>query len=91
MLRSPKEKFAISAFKKPFEQMVMTQAFEEATHAALLELAMEMPDAPSAQCMDPHSQMVGARKVLEILSKLHVKEEANQQPRTPRLNEAAGV
>lgn len=91
MNRSPREAFQRSPLRKSWEEFTMTAAFEEATHAALLQLQMEMPDSPSAQCMDPHSQMVGARKVLEILSKLHVKEEPTKEPRTPRLNEEAGV
>lgn len=91
MTRSPRETFQKSPYRKPWEEFTMTAAFDEASRAALLQMAVELPESPSPSCMDPHSQMVGARKVLALLATIHKPEADAEKPKAPRLNYEAGV
>lgn len=90
-MTSPREAFQKSTYRKTWEEFTMTAAFESAIHAALLQFATELPDSPSPSCIDPHSQMVGARKVLQMLSNIHLKEEEAKKRKTDQLNYAVGV
>lgn len=90
MLRTPRERF--SAHVDTWRKLVQTEAFEEATVTALLELNRSLPlqcDFPQ-MAVDAHQQMVGARKFVEILCSLH--EPSENKSTAPRgLNYQAGV
>lgn len=90
MLRTPRERFA--AHVDTWRKLVQTEAFEEATVTALLELNRSLPlqcDFPQ-MAVDAHQQMVGARKFVEILCSLHEPSE-NKSTAPQGLNYQAGV
>jgi hypothetical protein len=79
MIRPAREKF-LATYGEAWKSVLKSNAivFEEATVASLLELAEDLPiecAVPQMAC-DAHQQMIGARKVLNILCSLH-------QPPTP--------
>lgn len=78
-----REIFLNSPHRKAHETWVGTAAAEAARDAALLLLVHEQPTALNPdRGWDSHSQLVGARRVMEILFKLHLPEE---QPKITRL------
>ena len=89
MTRTPKEAFLKSEHRQKHEEMVLTASFQTACEYALLELAQSQPEATDpSKGWDAHSQMVGARKVLEILKALHepVKEQKPLQSQSLKYN-----
>lgn len=92
MLRSPRDKFTSSVHFDGFKKIVQTEAFEEATLAALLELEREQPiECLPQQSVDAHQQMVGARRYLEILCSLQQPQQETTKAPARGLNYAAGV
>jgi hypothetical protein len=75
-MRTPRQKFFESAFRKPYEDIVNRVEYEEALNAALLELQVEMlePTDPS-KSWDQGSRLAGARRFVQILSSLHLRDE----------------
>jgi hypothetical protein len=93
MLRSPKERFLSSTLSGAWGKVVQMEAYEEAIHAALGQLCADSPKecpVPQAAC-DAHQQLIGARKVLDILSTLHVPEKPTTTTQPGTLNYEAGV
>lgn len=70
-IRSPKDSFISSPHKKDWDQITGTDAFHFACDYALLvmEDGFPMRAAPN-DAADAHQQMIGARKVLDILKTL---------------------
>lgn len=93
MLRSPKDRFLASTLSGAWGRVVQTEAYEEATHAALAQLGLELPqDCPTPQmACDAHQQFIGARKVLEILSTLYVPNTPTKTTPQTGLDYQAGV
>ena len=85
-MRSPRQKFFESPFRKGFEDIANKPEFEEAVFAALLELQNEQlePVDPS-KGWDQASRLAGARRFVQILSSLHLKEEAPKMQRLTAL------
>lgn len=78
MTRSPKQAFLESPHKISHEKFVQTESFQTACDYALLVLVQEQPHAPDpSKGWDSHSQLIGARRVLDILKSLS---EAEKQP-----------
>lgn len=76
-MRTAKELFRSSPDFKGYQEIIANAAFESACNAALLVMIEDLPKhtgAPS-DSWDAHCQIVGARKVLEKLSELHLKDE----------------
>lgn len=93
MLRSPKERFLASTYSGQWGKIASSETFDEAIHTALIELQTHMPmdcQVPQQAC-DSHQQMVGARKFMEILCTLHVKDSSPKPQTTSTLNYSAGV
>lgn len=93
MLRSPKERFLASTNSGQWGKLTSGELYEEAVHAALSQLATELPmecPVPQVAC-DAHQQMIGARKYMEILSTLHVKSDTTKTTQPKSLNYEAGV
>jgi hypothetical protein len=94
MLRTPRDRFLSTygqAWKKLINDHVIT--IEEATNTSLMELAHDLPiecATPQMAC-DAHQQMIGARKVLDILCSLHQPPPKPPQDTTKSLNYQAGV
>jgi hypothetical protein len=92
MLRSPRVKFVTGPHKAAFETIVASQAFEEATLAALLEYQASLPlDCDLNQAVAAHNQMVGARRFLDTLCSIHKPETVHKQAEQTGLDETAGV
>lgn len=81
-MRSAKTKFIESPFRQPFEAIAVKVEFEEALYAALLQFQSELPDPLLPQGLDSASRFAGARRYMEILANLHLKE---QEPKIQRL------
>lgn len=80
IMPTPKEAFIATPHRQDWERITQTKAAEAARDAALLQFVYDQPDANApAASWDAHSQLVGARKMLNLLFNLHLKEE----PRTP--------
>lgn len=62
--------------REEWERIVNSSTFDAACDAALIELVLEQPTVGTPdKGWDSHSQVLGARRILEILTKLHLKEE----------------
>jgi hypothetical protein len=72
-MRTSKQLFQSSAAFKEFQTMLASPSFEPACHAALASFVESLPTstAEPSKSWDAHCQIVGARRVLEILSTLH--------------------
>lgn len=78
-MTTPKESFLASAHRPDWEKIVNTKAAQEARNAALLEFVSNQPAANSpAIAWDAHSQLVGARAILDLLFSMHLKEEPKE-------------
>ena len=81
MIRSPKEIFQSSPHIVAWSDFVNKQpaAFESGCHTAMQELLNDLPvDSPDpSRSWDKYNQLAGARKLVEILSRLH---EPNKPP-----------
>lgn len=81
-----KEAFLKGPHRAPFEQLVLNEHFQPAMEAALLALVQEQnPNAGVNDSWDAHSQLVGARRFIEILEALHKPETVTKIPRFPNL------
>ena len=94
MLRPAREKF-LATYGEAWKAALKTHsvAFEEATIASLLELAEDLPiecATPQTAC-DSHQQMIGARKVINILCSLHQPPPQPKPDRNKGLDYNAGV
>lgn len=69
-----KEMFLNSPHREAHQKWVESAAADAARDAAFLMFAIEASAARSPD-LDAHSQLVGARKVLDILFRLHLKDE----------------
>lgn len=75
-MRTPRQKFFESTSRKGFEEIANKPEFEEAVLAALLELQMELPEpVDPSRGWDQASRLYGARRFVQILSSIHLKEE----------------
>jgi hypothetical protein len=94
MLRTPRDRFLFTygaAWKKILADH--TIEVEEAILTSLMELQSDLPiecSTPQMAC-DAHQQMIGARKVLDILCSLHQPPPKQPQDTTKSLNYSAGV
>ena len=82
---NPKETFLNSVYRQPFENITASPAFQCACDYALLELLTQLPPTVDPLC-DNHSQMVGARKVIDILQNLHKLEPEGKPVTSASLN-----
>jgi hypothetical protein len=84
MTRTAKESFINSPWKESHSKIVQTEDFLRSCDYALLQLMEEQPDAMDpAKGWDSHSQLTGAKRVLDILKTLSTPEkkpEAMKQP-----------
>lgn len=76
MIRSPKELFHASQYISPWKDIIngtTSSAFEHACQTALAELVRSLPESSPdpSRAWDSYLQILGARKVIEILSSLH--------------------
>lgn len=73
---TPKESFLQSPHRQAHEAWTGTQAAEAARNSALLQFVndLDRPSDPS-KSWDQGCMIAGAKKVLEILFALHIKEE----------------
>lgn len=85
-MRTPRQKFFESTFRKGFEEIANRPEFEEAVLAALLELQMELPEpVDPSRGWDQASRLAGARRFVQILSSIHLKEEEKAKMKLPTL------
>lgn len=83
---TPKEIFLKGPHKEAHEKWVGTNAADAARDTALLLFVQEQPIARNPdQGWDSHSQLIGARRVLEILFKLHLPEEEPKITKLPNI------
>jgi hypothetical protein len=72
MTRSARTAFCESQHRVGHEKITMTESFQAACDYSLLALLEEMPEAADpSKGWDSHSQMIGARRVLDILKTIH--------------------
>ena len=70
-----KDSFLKSAERENWERLASSKTFEVACDAALLDLLLEQPEHGTPEKgWDAHSRMMGAKRLIEILSKLHLKD-----------------
>jgi len=86
MIISPRQRFCESAHRSSHEKLVITEAFQIACEYALLTLVSELPEASDpSRGWDSHSQLTGARRVLDILKTLHKLPEKPKGLKSPTL------
>lgn len=90
-MRTPKELFQTSPHFQPFQKLLESPSFEPACQTALMVLVDQFPAHTGTmnESWDAHCQIVGARRVLQILSTLHQPDVPFKQPEWPSLNYAA--
>jgi hypothetical protein len=89
MTRTSKESFIGSPWKLGMDKIVITEDFMRACDYALLVLGEEMPAAADpSKGWDSHSQMTGARRVLEILKDLPNPEKERKRTAEPTIYHA---
>lgn len=87
MTRTPKQAFIESQHKVEHAKTTEKESFQVACEYSLLSLLQEQPEAiDPSKGWDSHSQIVGARRVLEILKSIHLPEEASKPVKPPTLN-----
>lgn len=87
MINTPKQSFIDSPHRKDHEATTQKPSFQAACDYALLVLLQSQPDAADpSKGWDSHSQMIGARKVLDILKTLHQVEAESKPVKQPALN-----
>jgi hypothetical protein len=87
MTRTPRQAFIESPHKIEHAKTVNLESFHVACEYSLLALLQEQPEATDpSKGWDSHSQMIGARRVLEILKSLHQVEEVQKPVKPPTLN-----
>lgn len=87
MIRPPRQTFRESPHCDIHKKLVLTEAFQVACDYALLALLQDMPESKDpSQGWDNHSQMVGARRVIDILKTLHQSPEETKGVKPPTLN-----
>lgn len=87
MTRTPKRAFIEGPHRKNHAEIAVLESFQVACEYALLVLIHEQPEAiDPSKGWDSHSQLVGARRVLEILKTLHHEEEASKPEKPKTLN-----
>jgi len=86
-MRTSKQLFQSSPAFKEFQAMLASPAFEPACNAAILGLIESLPAtaADPSKSWDCYLQIVGARRVLEILSQLHEPETTPTPQKWPTL------
>ena len=91
-MKSSKTVFQESAHYLSFRAILENPSFEPACQAAILGLMESLPEssADPSKAWDSYLQLVGARRVLETLSRLHEPDEKPTQERWPSLNYDAG-
>jgi len=78
---NPKQSFQETEFVKQWANIAESKAFVAATEAALLKLTVEQ-----TPCIESMFEISGAKKLVMILSKLHLKPEAQKtKPDTTNL------
>ena len=86
-MRTAHEAFLASPHRAAFEKIAETDTFDVATEYALLEFAemtgVQVADPNAAMAL--HYELVGANLVLEILKKLHLKQEPQKTVQMPSL------
>jgi hypothetical protein len=86
MIITPKQAFIESKHRKEHEDTTQKQSFQVACDYALLVLIQDQPEAiDPSKGWDSHSQLVGARKVLNILKTLHLPEAESKPVKQPKL------
>lgn len=93
MLRTPKQRFVESTHSGAWGKIVQGEVFEDAMYAAFDELNAQLPlDTPSPQvACDAYQQLVGARKLMDILSTLYVPDKPTTTQQHKGLDYSAGV
>lgn len=73
-MHSPKQLFLASAYRKPHEEWAMTQAAAWSVTMALAQMEAEQPEVLSdpSKSWDYGAQMIGARRLADILLTLHM-------------------
>lgn len=73
---------------KAYPSLLSNEAFEPACHAALMELVESLPPgaADPSKAWDSYLQIVGARKVLDLLGRLHEPDATPKPEQWPTLN-----
>lgn len=86
-MATPKENFIANAVQRDeFEKIMGTKTMQSARDAALLQFVMEQPrEMEVNKAWDAHSQLVGARRMLDILFNLHLAQQTPKQERMPTL------
>lgn len=83
---TPKEQFLTSAHREPLEKWATTASGQSARDTALLQFVHEQPGAiDPSRAWDQHCQLVGARRILEILFNLWAKDEPSKGMKLPVL------
>ena len=86
-MRTPKQLFLASPSRKPHEDWAMSTHSEFACIMALSVMESEMPESLSGveKSWDYGAQMIGARRVLDILQRLHEPLEETKRRPLPQL------
>lgn len=73
---------------KAYPSLLSNEAFEPACHAALMGLVESLPPGATdpSKAWDAYLQIVGARKVLDLLGRLHEDDEVPKPEQWPTLN-----
>ena len=85
-MRTPKQRFVESPARLEFEKLSAKPEFEEGIAAALLQLQHEMPEPiDPSRGWDQASRLAGAKRFVEILTSIHLKDEPRKLDSLPKL------
>ena len=84
-MKSPRERFLETKFAKSHADLAVSDGFQLACEYATLQFISEQPSANEpTKHWDAHAQLVGARKILEILKTLADPVEPAKKPAKSR-------
>lgn len=87
MTRSPKQAFIDSPHRLEHETTTKKESFHAACEYALLQMVYaQSPMMDISMNADNHNQLMGAKRVLEILSTIHQLEEEKKPVKEKALN-----
>lgn len=70
-MKTPRDRFQETKFSKPHADLAVSDGFQSACEYAILQFVAEQPGtSDAAKHWDSHAQLVGARKILDILKAL---------------------
>lgn len=86
-MKTPRDRFQETKFSKPHADLAVSDGFQSACEYAILQFVAEQPSAMDpTKHWDAHAQLIGARRILDILKALADPVEPPKAPVTAGIN-----